>query len=97
MIEPAQQNRVRIDERFGTEVRRTNAIAPRNVRPRPGKKVLMFTRKLASCEFAQSEKAIDAPAEKHVIPAGDVQSRNANFVEALANVKRSPVFAGRIV
>src|SRR6266851_1535485 len=97
MIEPAQQNRVRIDERLGTKVRRPNSIPPRNVHPRSSKKVLMFARKIAARGFAQREKTIYAAPEKHVIPARNVQRRNTNFVETLANVERSPIIAGRIV
>src|SRR6202521_2572416 len=97
MIEPAQQDRVHVDERLGTKVRRPNPIPPRYVHPGSGKQVLMFTRKNAASGFAQSEEAIDAASEKHVIPAGDVQCWNTNVCEALADVESSPVFAGRIV
>ena len=57
----------------------------------------MFAGKFGACGFAQSEKAIDAASNKHVIPAGDVQARNTNFFEAPANVERGPVFAWRIM
>src|ERR1700693_2611603 len=97
MIEPAQQNRVRIDQRFGAKVRGTNPIPPRNVYPGPGKQVLMFARKIAARGFTQSEKTVDAAAKKHVIPSGDVQRGNADLVEALAGIERGPIFAGRIV
>ena len=97
LIEPAQQNRVRVDQRLGTEVRRPDAIPPRNVHPGPGQQVLIFARKFAARGFTQGEKAVDAAAKKNVIPAGNVQCRNENFFETRADVERGPVFAGRIV
>src|SRR5258708_7041913 len=97
MIEPAEQNFVRIDERLGTKICRANPIAPRNVHPRPGEEVLMLLRKFTARGLAQCKKAIDAAAKEHVIPAGNVQRGNADFFKATAHIERGPVIIGSIV
>src|SRR3979409_587082 len=81
MIEPAEQNRVRVKQRVWAEVRGANTIAPGNVLPRPGDKILMLAREDAARTLRQCTKAINAALEIRVIPAGDVQRGNANPIE----------------
>jgi hypothetical protein len=97
MVEPAQQDRVRVKQRLGTKVRRPDTIAPGNVHPRPGNEVLVFARNIAPCGIAQLEETVDAAMEIGVVPTGEVQRRNTDSVQALADVQRCPIFAGRIV
>ena len=44
VIEPAQQDRVGIEQRFRAKIRGADAIAPGNVNPRAGNQVLVFAR-----------------------------------------------------
>src|SRR6266436_6642035 len=81
MIEPAEQNRIRIEQCVWAEVRSADTIATRNVLPRPGDKILMFAREDAAGTLRQCTKAINAALEIRVVPAGDVQRGNANPIE----------------
>ena len=56
VIEPAQQNRVRIEQRLGPEIRRADAIAPRNVHPGPGNQILVLARECAARALATSAR-----------------------------------------
>ena len=84
VIEPAQQNRVRIEQRLRAKIRSANAIAPGNVLPRSGNQILMRARQSRCPLVARSaRKPSMLPLAKHVIPAGNMQRRNANVRQAL--------------
>src|SRR3984893_3456164 len=94
MIKPAEQNRIRIEQRVTSEVRGANTIAPGNVLPGPGHEILVLAREDAARMLGQGTKAINAALEIRVVPAGDVQRGNADPIERLAQVERGPVLAG---
>ena len=57
VIEPAKQNRIRIEQRLRAEIRGPDAIAPRNMHPRPGDEVLVIcARSSLPADFASFRK-----------------------------------------
>src|SRR3984893_4239964 len=97
MVEPAQKDRVGIEQRLGTEIGGADTISPGDVLPRSGNQVLMLACKRASGVVAQRQKGVDAPVEKNVVPAADMEGRHLNAVKPLADVERCPIFARLIV
>jgi len=87
MIEPAEQKRVRVEQRLGAEARGSGAIAPGNMDPRTGNQELVFARGGAARVRRQSEKTVNAAFEISVVPAGDVERGDADTVERLADVE----------
>lgn len=97
VIEPAKQNRVGIEQRLGAEIRGSDAIAPRNVHPRPGDQVLMIAREVAARIGRKRQESVGAASHVGVIPPGNMQRGHADLIQALGDIERGPIFAGLIV
>src|ERR1700676_3095870 len=76
VIEPPQQDRigVKIGRRPKSSV--ANAIAPRNMYPRPDNQVLPVACKIAATMLAQRNIACDRSLEIQIVPASKVQRGN---------------------
>src|ERR1700683_2741322 len=88
VIEPAQENRIGIQQCFRAEISGAGSISPRNVLPWAGDQVLMFARNPVSGVVAQSDETFDAALHKHVKPARNMQRRNLNAIQPPAAVER---------
>jgi hypothetical protein len=97
MVEPAQKDRVRVEQRFHSEIRGAGAIAPWNMRPRSGNQILALARKRTPSVRAQSQEAFDTALRKQIKPAWNMQRGNQNAIEPLRHIEFRPIFARLIV
>src|SRR5271163_822824 len=94
MVEPAEQDCIGIEQGLRPEVRSSRTVAPGQVDPWAGDQVLVISRDRAACAKGEGEEAVYAALEIGVVPAGNVQRRDANTIEGVAYAERGPVFAG---
>ena len=90
VVEPTQQEVVRVEIRRRTQTGLTRLIAPRNVDPRPGEQILMVPGEWAAGTGAQRLIAGDGAFEIEIVPAGDVQCGGPDLMQAGADIEFGP-------
>jgi len=97
VIKPPKKDSVGVEQSLAAEISRADSVSPGYVNPWPGDQVLVFPRAIGGRMLRKREKPVDTSMREHVIPSGDVQRWNPDFVDRMADIQGRPILSWLIV